>query len=404
MSADPKTRIPDPDRRGILERHWGFIENEARRLVSRGGYPPRGGFAIAKLEVTLTLGAADLVEHAVVDARAAGVSWDEVARVAGLSSRGSAARRFGGVRGSQIETPAQARIRKLNAAKRARNDNFRTRLEDVERELAHYPDAFRGKTVYLPADDADSAFWRYFEDRFDKLGLLRLIATRYAPTGGSSFTEVTAGGVSTTPLTGTGDFRSPECLALLEQSDIVVTNPPFSLFREFVALLVDHEKNFLVLGGMNAVTYREVWSLIRGGQVWLGATSNSGEMQFNVPVGYARSRKHRFDAEGNLLIGVGVRWFTTLEHDRRHDRLDLTSTYDPARYPRYDNANAIEVSRVADIPADYPGTMGVPLTFLAHHDPAQFEIVGYSGELPGGKVRVDGQAKYDRILIVPAVS
>lgn len=278
----------------------------------------------------------------------------------------------------------------LHAARKAKNDEFYTRIEDVEAELYHYRDHFRNKTVYLNCDDPRwSAFWRYFALNFQHLGLKRLLATHYtgvvAPGQPSFMLEILRGrdedpetgriGVDSgvqTPLQGDGDFRSEECIELLKQSDIVVTNPPFSLFREYVAQLVEHGKKFLVVGNMNAITYKEIWPLIQGGQLWLGSTNFNSGVFFEVSPDWEYSASYKFPREMNgkpVCRVAGICWFTNLDHARRHEELPLWKKYTPEEFPRYDNYDAINVNKVKDIPVDYDGVMGVPITFLDKWNP-----------------------------------
>lgn len=269
----------------------------------------------------------------------------------------------------------------LNGAKRAKNDEFYTRLEDVEAELVHYENHFRDKTVYLNCDDQDSAFWQYFSERFDDLGLRRLVATKYPE--GLQFCQDRGEGLQVIQLTGDGDFRSDECVELLKQADIVVTNPPFSLFREYMAQLVEHDKKFLVISNLNAITYKEIFPLIRDGKAWIGATHFNTGMYFGVPDSFVYSSSYKFarEMDGHRVARVpGTMWFTNLNHKKRHEGLDLVRYYEgnEAAYPRYDNYDAVEVSKVKDIPSDYEGVMGVPITFLDKHNLGQFEIVGCS--------------------------
>ena len=265
----------------------------------------------------------------------------------------------------------------LHAAKTAKNDEFYTRLEDVERELFHYREHFRDKTVLLNCDDPKwSAFWRYFHLCFKFLGLKKLISTHYEPDGSPSYALIyeNPNGIqeldndveigTTIPLKGNGDFRSPECIEFLKEADIVVTNPPFSLFREYAAQLVEYGKQFLIIGNKNAITYKEVFPLIKDGTLWLGITSPA---EFSIPeTGVAKK-----------LNGL-TRWFTNLEHKKRHEPIILWREYakTPEMFPRYDNYDAINVDKVCDIPIDYDGVMGVPITFLDKWNPEQFEIVG----------------------------
>ena len=312
----------------------------------------------------------------------------------------------------------------LHRAKVAKNDEFYTQLPDVENELKHYWPHFRDATVLCNADDPRaSAFFHYFSYQFEALGLKRLIATCYKGqrpdqmsqndadrglyleyTGDKNANRVPdVEEVGVRSLEGDGDFRSPECIELLKQADIVITNPPFSLFREFLALLIEHGKKFLILGSANAITYKEVFPLIRDGKVWLGR--GSGDMAFRVPDYYeSRETRHWEDADGRKWRSLGnACWFTNLDHERRHEDLVLWRTYrgHEADYPRYDNYDAIEVSKVREIPKDYAGLMGVPITFLDKFNPDQFEIVGNEDTLgiPKGRGYVAGRRMYGRILV-----
>jgi len=254
----------------------------------------------------------------------------------------------------------------LHAAKREKNDEFYTQLSDIEKEMRHYARHFKGKVVFCNCDDPQSSnFWKFFELNFKTLGLRKLISTHYKQGGTSYKLECELGRdgalrTAQTPLQGDGDFRSPEAVAILAEADIVATNPPFSLFREFLAQLVEHGKKFLVIGSQNAITYKETFALIRAGKLWLGCNHVK---EFITPSGEKR-------AFGNIL------WFTNLEHQRRNEELFLYKTYSKAAYPKYDNYDAIEVAKVADIPCDYDEVMGVPITFLEKFNPEQFEILG----------------------------
>lgn len=285
----------------------------------------------------------------------------------------------------------------LHGAKKAKDDEFYTEYVDIENELSHYTDHFRGRTVLCNCDDPRiSNFFRYFANNFDYLGLRRVIATCYRncqPDLFSSMSDEHAvylvydgnGGKPTPdfskadvlPLEGDGDFRSPECVRLLDEADIVVTNPPFSLFREFIGLLEQHEKKFLVLGNQNAITYKEIFPLIKSNRLWLGY--KSGDMSFRVPAD-SEPRKTRFwvDGTGQKWRSMGnICWFTNLDIRKRHEELLLWRKYRPEDYPKYDNYDAINVDKVADIPVDYDGVMGVPITFLDKYNPDQFEIVEF---------------------------
>lgn len=297
----------------------------------------------------------------------------------------------------------------LHRAKRAKNDEFYTRLVDVEAELRHYPKAFRGKVVYLNCDDPSSAFWEYFSQHFTALGLKELVATKY-PEGLLYRLQSAGGAVEVVELEGDGDFRSPECVEVLKRSDIVVTNPPFSLFREYIGQLMEYDKKFLVIGNMNAITYKEVWPYIQEGDLWLGVQSPKrfivGDTMPDKAGQTINQLGKREQAFGNIL------WFTNLDHTKRHEGLPLVKTYTPEAYPKYDNYDAIEVSKVKDIPADYDGVMGVPITFLGKWNPDQFEIAGATESEGRGfsnglwdsscvvsQPLIGGARKYKRILI-----
>ena len=261
----------------------------------------------------------------------------------------------------------------LHEAKRAKNDEFYTQFEDVNAELNNYREHFRGKVVYCNCDSAKSNFWLYFRIRFEFLGLKKLIATHYDETGGAYKLEYNGEhGVyhpdmgesglysSKEPLSGNGDFRSEECLDLLSGCDIVVTNPPFSLFRDFVGVLDSFGKQFLIVGSMNAITYKDIFNLIKDNKLWLGVN--------NV--------KRFLQPDGSIKQFGNICWFTNLEHFKRNEELILFKHYHPEAYPNYDNYDAIEVSKVVDVPVDFFGEMGVPITFLTKYNPRQFEITG----------------------------
>lgn len=274
----------------------------------------------------------------------------------------------------------------LHKAKDAKNDEFYTRIEDVAEELRHYKKHFAGKVVLCNCDDPTwSAFWRYFHLNFAELGLKKLISTHYDRTEPTYKMEYEGGddnnvevGVKT-PLEGNGDFRNKECLDLLDESDIVVTNPPFSLFREYVAVLMKHQKKFLILGNMNALTYKEIFPLVRDNQLWYGASIHSGDRKFYVPNDYPlKASGCGVDNNGQRFIRVkGVRWYTNLDYKARHEKLVLWKNYTPEEYPKYDNYDAINVNKYSEIPCDYDGVMGVPITFIDYYCPEQFEIVAF---------------------------
>ena len=287
----------------------------------------------------------------------------------------------------------------LEAARRGKNDEFYTQLTDIEKELSHYTPHFKGKVVYCNCDDPRvSNFFHYISHNFAHLGLKKLITTCYRSQNPGLFSQHNSEraimleydgfregeripnveDIGVKQLEGDGDFRSEECIEILKQADIVVTNPPFSLFREYVAQLMEHNKRFLIIGNMNAVTYKEFFPLIRDGKVWLGYSIKSGDRTFGVPDHYPLDAATAWvDEDGNRFIKVkSVRWFTNLDYPQRHEDLILYCCYTPEGYPTYDNYDAIEVGKTKDIPMDYGGAMGVPVTFLDKHNPNQFEILG----------------------------
>lgn len=308
----------------------------------------------------------------------------------------------------------------LGAAKSAKQDEFYTQLTDIEKELRHYKKHFAGKTVLCNCDDPfESNFFKYFVLNFNRLGLNKLIATCYTDSpiagqqlsifdvlgeseksenkpykavvttvydktgdGGVDMFDIAelfrAGENELTELDGDGDFRSPECLALLDEADIVVTNPPFSLFREYVAVLMEHNKKFVIIGSQNAITYKEIFPLLKDNKMWLGVPFQAGNAYFHIPDGVDTSQyaKGVYDPETKRVKFRNCCWFTNLDIKKRHEEMILVKRYSPEQYPKYDNYDAIEVSKTADIPCDYAGVMGVPITFLDKYSPEQFEIIG----------------------------
>ena len=277
----------------------------------------------------------------------------------------------------------------LHKAKNAKNDEFYTQLTDVSKELMHYKHHFKDKTVFCNCDDPTwSAFWKYFHLNFEALGLKKLISTHYDKTEPTYKMEYTGGddndievGVKT-PLDGNGDFRNAECIELLKESDIIVTNPPFSLFREYLAQLIEYNKQFIILGSNNAITYKEVFPLLKENKVWLGALSWSAELYFSMPKWYEEyllANKKEGSAykiiDGAVMARAACMWYTNLDLAKRHERLTLWKTYNPEEYPKYDNYDAINVDKVVDIPVDYDGIMGVPISFMDKYCPDQFEVV-----------------------------
>jgi hypothetical protein len=286
--------------------------------------------------------------------------------------------------------------RSLRAAKATKQDEFYTQLSDIEKELRHYTEHFKNKTVLCNCDDPKiSNFFHYFSHNFEKLKLKKLITTCYKNCDADLFSQHTAEKgvyleydgdkndnrvpdpteIGIHKLEGDGDFRSQECVRLLQRADIVVTNPPFSLFREYVEQLVKYQQKFLIIGTTNGITYKEIFSLIKRNKIWLGYGFDSGNAYFSTPYGdkYARGV---YDPTTKLVKFRNVTWFTNLEHRKRHEELILYNDYSAEKYPTYDNYDAIEVSRTKDIPAGYDGAMGVPITFLERYNPDQFEILG----------------------------
>ena len=339
-----------------------------------------------------------------------------------------------------------ARNKDLQAANKAKKDEFYTQLSDIENELKHYKKHFKDKIVFCNCDDPyESNFFKYFAMNFNQLGLKKLIATCYAgspiadtqlslfenddqinntKTGVphkiiiSEVTDLNGDGAINladveyllkndknvlTRLEGTGDFRSKECVELIKEADIVVTNPPFSLFREYVAQLVEYQKSFLIIGNVNAITYKEIFPLVKENKIWLGPSITSGDRKFNVPDYYPLNAAGcGIDENGKHFIKVkGVRWFTNLDHNKRHDKLELYKHYTPDEYPKYDNYDAINIDKTSEIPIDYDGVMGVPITFLDKYCPEQFEIVGneYDLDIDKGRGYVNGKRMYSRIFI-----
>lgn len=288
------------------------------------------------------------------------------------------------------------RNRDFRLARQAKKDEFYTSMRDIELELQHYESYFEDKVVYCNCDDPlASNFFGFFVNNFEKLGLKKLIATSYrgekydqgiyaeytgAKNGDKGHTVEEIG---SQPLTADGDFRSAESIEFLGQADVVVTNPPFSLFREYVAQLVEHQKHFLIIGNMNALTYKEIFPLFQNNQMWYGPSIRSGDREFRVPIDYPLTAAGtRVDSDGKKFVRVkGVRWFTNIDYPGRHIDLELHKTYSPASYPKYANFDAIDVSKTAHIPVDYDGPMGVPITFLDKYNPGQFDILGSSKTL-----------------------
>jgi hypothetical protein len=356
---------------------------------------------------------------------------------------------------SQATAPSVNRF--LSSAKKAKQDEFYTQLTDISNELKYYKSKLRGKTILCNCDDPfESNFFKYFALNFNTLGLKKLIATSYkkSPIVGGQLPLITIEGLkpegkdpyaieinevpdqngdgatdladvehllkhnanTARSLKGDetysgGDFRSRECMELLTQADIVITNPPFSLFREYMAQLITHDKQFLIIGSQSAITYKEVFKLLKNNKVWLGV-DNGGTKWFRVPDDYDIQTESRKKVENGIkYFSMGsIMWFTNMDNPKRHEKITLFKKYTPEEYQKYDNYDAIEVSKVADIPVDYEGTMGVPITFFNKYNPDQFEVVGLAaGNIKGlagipsktGKdgPYMNGKLKYGRILI-----
>ena len=293
----------------------------------------------------------------------------------------------------------QGSAKYLNKAKAEKNDEFYTILADIERELRHYKKHFKNKVVFCNCDDPRvSNFFHYFSYNFEQMRLKKLITTCYKNQNADLFSqhkseraiylEYTGDKnknnvpdpeeIGIKQLKGDGDFRSQECIELLKESDIVATNPPFSLFREYLAQLVEYEKQFLIVGTWNAVTYKDIFKLIKKNKVWIGINSNRNFSGFIIPKHYSlHGTEARVDENGNRIVSTNnTCWFTNLDNAKRHDKLILYKTYNSRDYPTYENYKAIEVGQTNDIPMDYKGIMGVPITFMNKYNPDHFEIVG----------------------------
>ena len=279
----------------------------------------------------------------------------------------------------------------LKTAKKSKNDEFYTLMEDIEKELRYYTESFKGKVVYCNCDDyQQSNFYKYFYYNFHYLKLKKLITTGYKSDDNGLY-AIYDGEIETNgKLNGDGDFRSEECIEYLKQADVVVTNPPFSLFRQYVKQLMDYNKKFIIIGNKNALTYKEVFSFIKENKLWLGISSPNDFIQPSYAV-------------KKSMAGL-TRWFTNIENKKRTQPIDLYKKYSFEEYPKYENFDAINVDKVADIPMDYDGIMGVPITFLDRYCPTQFEIIGiansarYIGNFPCLTI-INGKRIYNRILI-----
>ena len=313
----------------------------------------------------------------------------------------------------------------LTNAKKAKNDEFYTQLTDIEKEMRHYKDFFKGKVVYCNCDDArESNFFKYFSLNFEHLGLKKLIATGFKADGKgvvliyegdkNGNRQVDNEEIIVSELNGNGDFRSAECVEFLKEADVVVTNPPFSLFREYVAQLMEYGKKFLIIGEQNALTYKEIFPYVKANQLWWGASIHSGDRKFYVPDNYPlNAATCGVDENGKRFIRVkGIRWWTNIENTTHSTPMDLYRKYNETDYPKYDNYDAINVDKTSDIPMDYEGVMGVPITFFDKYCPSQFEILDARNHTSVDKLKskstflvkdkdsaINGKPTYARILI-----
>ena len=315
----------------------------------------------------------------------------------------------------------------LTSAKKSKNDEFYTQLSDIERELKHYKNHFKNKVVLCNCDDPRvSNFFHFFSYNFERFGLKKLIATCYknqerdlfstnksesaiyleytGDKNGNNIPDPDEIGIK--QLKGDGDFRSKECIELLKQADIVVTNPPFSLFREYVEQLIDYDKKFLIIGNINAISYKEIFKIIKENKAWLGVNMGRGISGFIVPQHYELyGSEARIDEGGNRIVATNnCLWLTNLDTPKRHEEIILYKNYTPEEFPHYDNYDAINVDKTKEIPMDYKGAMGVPITFLDKFNPDQFEIIGQMAttkidEFNFGYPYVNGAKIYARILI-----
>ena len=320
-------------------------------------------------------------------------------------------------------------------AKKSKNDEFYTILSDIEKELKHYKKHLKNKVVLCNCDDPRASnFFHYFSYNFEKLKLKKLITTCYKNQNMDLFSRNDSEKaiyleyegdknknkvpdpeeIGIKQLKGDGDFRSDECIELLKQVDIVVTNPPFSLFREYVTQLIEYDKKFLIIGTWNAVSYKEIFKLIKKDKVWIGINSNRNFTGFIVPKHYSlHGTEARLDENGNRIVSSNnTCWFTNLDITKRHEDLILYKTYNETEYPKYDNYDAINIDKTNDIPMDYKGAMGVPITFLNKYNPDQFEIISSNdirtnsdvpfkehGLIKDKDGTINGKPKYVRIVI-----
>lgn len=307
----------------------------------------------------------------------------------------------------------------LQMSKAGKTDEFYTQISLVESEMKHYEKYFKDAIVFCNCDDPEySNFWLYFQLNFYRLGLKKLVSTHYEVDKPSYKMEIVRNeklqknntaqiGIPDyvkTPLEGDGDFRSQECIEILKEADIIVTNPPFSLFREFITQLIDYEKKFIIVGNQNNITYKEIFHYFQEGLIWTGY--NSGHFWFRVPNDYEiKNTDFRMDEDGTKWRRMGnICYFTNLDIEKRHESLLLFKTYNENDYPKYDEYDAIHIKKTEDIPFDYYGLMGVPISFITKYNPAQFELYGidrYVEDNPhyGHRFTLNGKEQYARILI-----
>jgi len=313
----------------------------------------------------------------------------------------------------------------LHEAKKAKNDEFYTQLPDIEKELIHYKEHFTNKTVFCNCDDPEeSNFWKYFSLNFEFFGLKKLISTHFEKDKPSYKLELVkdinddgkVNGLDTikTPLKQNGDFRSPESIEILKESGIIITNPPFSLFREYVAQLIEYDKKFVIIGNLNAITYKEVFPLLKNNKIWLGPSIYSGDREFEIPAYIVDKGKFTGEIrEGKYYQRVmGIRWYTNIDHYKRHEVITLFREYNDNDYPKYDNYDAINIDKVKNIPINYKGPMGVPISFMDKYSPDQFEILDANNFIINDKTpiklhglikdkdgTINGKPKYVRVLV-----
>ena len=325
--------------------------------------------------------------------------------------------------------PKDQKQKRLRQAQRYDNDEFYTKLDDIKNEVKHYAQHFKNKIILCNCDEPGvSNFYHYFIENFQKLELKKLICIGYKSRNTKLFTDykpstakliecdrrhysnisiknptkLPFSKVKHRVLQGDGDFRSSECIAILKTADIIVTNPPFSLFQEYVDQLIKHKKNFLILGNQNAIGYKKTADLIVQNKIWLGV--NIGKMSFSIPKDFDTNLNFKInrEADGKDYVSFGnITWFTNMKHDKQFQDLKLTEKYDPKKYPKYDNLNAININKTKDIPSDYPDLMGVPITFLEKYNPSQFTLIGLGRTLIGKNVdlAINGKFIYSRLII-----